>query len=288
MGSVNMITAFPQIPLSAQNQKMKNDIIGSVRRALGIMELLASYHNGLNAKEISYYLRLNVGTCYHLLNTLLVSGYVVKDPDTLLFRLSGKVAYSFYKTVSARQIVSHLVSHVQSLQEKTHETTYLSVWNGRDIFLAAIDESPLSVRVKSLTLGYDEANHATALGKAILAYLTESQLDNYLINNSLEKYTSNTITSNDSLKKHLMDVRRHGYSLDNEEFLTDVCCIGSPIFDAEEHVIASIAISLPSTRYHSQSATLIPCVQHAAKAASPAGRRTFKRIRSIPGMKSRA
>lgn len=264
-----MAMAFQQIPsLSAQTQKMKNDIIGSVRRALEIMELLASCPDGLNAKQISYRLRLNVGTCYHLLNTLIVSDYVVKDPDTLLFRPSGKIAYTLYKTVSPAQIVSYLMPHVQSLQEKTHETTYLSVWNGKDIFLAAIDESPLSVRVKSLTLGYDEANHAIALGKAILAYLDESQLDNYLIDHGLERYTSNTITSDDLLKKHLMDIRRHGYSLDSEEFLTDVCCIGAPIFDAEGQVIASIAISLPSTRYHSLGDTLIPYVRQSAKAAT--------------------
>jgi len=264
-----MTTAFQQIAsLSAQNQKMKNDIIGSVCRALRIMELLASCPDGMNAKQIGYRLCLNVGTCYHLLNTLIVSGYVIKDADTLLFRLSGKLTYTFCKAVSARQIVSYLMSHVQSLQEKTHETTYLSVWNGKDIFLAAIDESPLSVRVKSLTLGYDKANHATALGKAILAHLSESQLDNYLINHGLERYTSNTITSDDLFKRHLIDVRRQGYSFDNEEFLTDVCCIGAPIFDAEGQVIASIAISLPSTRYHSHGNTLIPYVQQSAKAAT--------------------
>lgn len=266
-----MAMIFQQFPaLPAETQETKNDIIGSVRRALGIMELLAMHPAGLNAKEISQHFRLNLSTSYHLLNTLIVSGYAVKDPDTLLFRLSGKASYTLCEAVSPAQLVSCLMPHVQSLQEVTRETAYLSVWNGRDIFLAAIAESPLSVRVKSLTLGYDEANHAIALGKAILAYLDESQLNGYLTHHGLEMYTSNTITSEDLLKEQLLNVRQRGYSFDEEEFLTDVCCIGAPIFDVQGQVIASIAISLPSTRYRSLGDGLISYVRQSARAATRA------------------
>lgn len=263
---------------------VKNDLIGSVQRALRILELLALKPDGLNAKQISLRLQLNLSTCYHLVNTLEATGYVVKDPDTLRFRLSGKIGYTAHGQVSPAQLVQHLTPHVRALQEATHETAYLSVWDGAEIILSAIVESPLSVRVKTLTVGYSEANHAMALGKAILAYLERPELDRYLAAHHLPAYTPNTLTDVPTLKAHLAQIYRQGYSLDEEEFLPDVYCIGAPVFDACRQIVASIAISLPGSRYHRQHGALLPKVKDAARAAT----RTMSILGYIRGGNSRA
>ncbi len=257
-----------QSVISREKASTKNDIIRSVRRALRILELLAQHPSGLNAKQVSYQLELHLSTCYHLLNTLIDSGYVVKDPDTLLFRISGKIGYSVYGDASPAQLVRQLTPHVRALQEATHETAYLSLWDGEEIVLSSISESPLSVRVKVLTIGYSEGNHAMALGKAILANLDGPELDRYLAGRELPAYTPNTLTDIALLKEHLAEVCKLGYSLDLEEFLPDVCCIGAPIFDACGRIAASIAISLPRSRYDTRKEVLVPKVQQAARAAS--------------------
>ncbi len=254
--------------LATNTHPQRSDVIRSVLRALSILELLAHFPRGLTAKEVSARVHLHLSTTYHLLNTLVEAGYVIKDPDSQLFRISGKIGYSTYGTASPAQIVRHLSPHVRSLQEDTQETAYLSLWDGNNIVLSAIEESPLSVRVKVLTVGYSEGNHAMALGKAILAYLRERDLDAYLTLHGMEAYTQNTCTDRRTFKHILNDVRQRGYSLDIEEFLPDVCCIGAPIFDAEKRIAASIAISLPRNRYDKHHASLIPKVIQAAAAAS--------------------
>lgn len=254
--------------LLLKTKSTQSDLIGSVQRALRIMELLAQYPAGLNAKQVSQKLSLNLSTCYHLLNTLMDSGYAIKDPQTFLFRLSGKIGYTILAQAGPAQIVQQLIPHVQALQEATLETAYLSLWDGAEITLSAIAESPRAVRVKSLTVGYTEANHASALGKAILAYFDETQLERYFSNRDLPAYTPNTLTDLTALKSYLPQVRQQGYSLDFEEYLPDVCCLGVPIFDAWGNVMASIAISLPTTRYHVHWQTLLPKVTQAAQAAT--------------------
>jgi len=246
----------------------KNDIIRSVQRALLMLELLARYPSGLNAKQISLKLHLHLSTTYHLLNTLIEEEYVVKDPDTLLFRLSGKMGYAVYGIALPSHIVRQLTPHVQALQEATQETAYLSLWDGKEIALSAIAESPLSVRVKVLTIGYSEGNHAMALGKAILAYLSESDLDRYFTDRNLTAFTPETCTEVETLKTLLTEVRCQGHSVDLEEFLPDVCCIGAPIFDAQGDVTASIAISLPRSRYDARHNGLVRQVKQAAAAAT--------------------
>lgn len=254
--------------LSIHIEPQRRDSIRSVLRALSIMELLAHFPRGLTAKEVSRRVGLHLSTTYHLLNTLLEAGYVIKDPETQLFRSSAKIGYTTYGTASPAQLVRHLTPHVHALQEATQETAYLSIWDGNNIVLSAIVESALSVRVKVLTVGYSEGNHAMALGKAILAYLPERDLKAYLTIRGMPAYTENTCTDPQELKHVLARVRQLGYSLDIEEFLPDVCCIGAPIFDTEKRIAASIAISLPRARYDKHHLALVPKVRQAAAAAS--------------------
>ena len=259
---------LPQPAAASPKKRAKKDIIGSVQRALRITELLAGYPKGLNAKQIGLKLNLNLSTCYHLLNTLEHEGYIVKDPDTLLFRLSGKIGYTAFAQASPAQLVKQLTSHVKELQEITGETAYLSIWDGQEITLSSIVEAAKTVRVKSLTIGYTQGNHASALGKAILAYLTKDQVDQYFAERELPAYTTNTITNLASLRKYMAQIRQKGYALDFEEYMLEVHCISAPIFDACGNITASIAISLPSNRFEKNSSLLIPKVKQIANSAS--------------------
>jgi DNA-binding IclR family transcriptional regulator len=80
--------------------------------------------------------------------------------------------------------------------------------------------------------------------------------------------TTNTISELAALKAELAAVRRRGYSLDLEEFAPGVCCIGAPIFGVAGRVAASLAISLPASRYHAGADALVDQVVAAATAAT--------------------
>ena len=235
---------------------------------MNILELLAVHPGGLTAKQVGLKLKFNLSTCYHLLNTLKHEGYVIKEPETSAFRLSGKIGYTVFDQVSPAQLVSQLMPHVQTLQEITQETTYLSVWDGREITLSAIVEAPQTVRVKSLAIGETEANHASALGKAILAHFDDAAFARYFAHRPLPAFTPNTITETTTLQAALSLVLTQGYALDCEEFMHDVHCIGAPIFDAQHDITASIAISLPVSRSNGNREHLIQQVKHIADAAS--------------------
>ena len=253
---------------NSPQKSFKKDLIGSVQRALRILELLAHHPLGLNAKQISLKLSLNISTCYHLVNTLEHDGYIVKDPETSLFRLSGKIGYTAFAQISSAQLVKQLSLHVRDLQEITGEAAYLSIWDGEEITVANIVEAANTVQVKSVVIGYTQGNHASALGKAILAHLTTDEVDAYFATRDRPAYTSKTITNLASLKKYLTQVRNKGYALDYEEFMTAVHCIGAPIFDANDQVIASIAVSLPTIRSEKNTAFLIAKVKQLADSAS--------------------
>jgi DNA-binding IclR family transcriptional regulator len=186
----------------------------------------------------------------------------------LLFRLSGKIGYTIQGKASPAQLVKSLTPNIRNLKEITNETTYLSIWDQEEITTAVVAESPLSVRVRALEVGFCEANHATALGKAILAYLEEEEIDRFLDTHGMKAYTAHTITSVAAFKAYLAKVRQQGFSLDKEEYFPDVYCIGTPIFDAGGKIIASVAIALPGSRYHQSGDKLLPEIMRTARNAT--------------------
>src|SRR5262249_34775902 len=84
------------------------DLIASLWRGRRILELLAAEPEGLLAKTISFRTGLNLSTCYHLLNTLIAAGYVVKQGDTQRFALTGKISYPAYSALEQAWIVPEL------------------------------------------------------------------------------------------------------------------------------------------------------------------------------------
>lgn len=264
------IAVYTHPPVVTQISRPQKQLIGSVQRALRILEQVAACPAGLTAKQVALKMQLNLSTCYHLLNTLEHEGYLVKEPETTCFRVSGKIGFAVFQQASPAQLVQHLTPHVQTLQEITAETAYLSVWDGREITLSAIVEAPQTVRVKSLTIGETGANHASALGKAILAALPDAELARYFTDRPLPAFTPNTVTTLAQLHTVLADVRRQGFALDCEEFMPQVTCIGAPVFDARQQVAASLAISLPVTRAGGNRPALIAHVKQVAQAATRA------------------
>src|SRR3712207_3223405 len=106
----------------------KRDLIGSVMRALRIMEVVAEHPRGLTPKAISLKLDLHLSTCYHLLNILVAAGFLQRRPDTQAYVLGGKIPYLNSAFLQALEVMPLLRAHVQTLHDTTGETAYLGQW----------------------------------------------------------------------------------------------------------------------------------------------------------------
>src|SRR5215472_18054077 len=129
------------------------------------------------------------------------------------------------------------------LTEQTQEPSYLACWRYGEIVLQAIVESPQATKVTKLYVGYRGQAHSHALGKVLLAYSDPSLVDCYLDVHPLTPFGPNTIVQRSRFVDELNDIVRQGYSIDNEEFSIDTCCIAAPIFAPQGHVVAALGIS---------------------------------------------
>ena len=95
--------------------------------------------------------------------------------------------------------------------------------------------------------------HCTALGKAILAYLPGDVRRRILAEKGLQKRTPYTITDLGLLESQLAEIRRRGYSVDDQEFEEGLRCVAVPLFSPDHQIAAAISASGPTVRINERT-----------------------------------
>ena len=213
------------------------------------LQLLCCYTDKeeMGVTELSQKLGLHKNNVFRILATLEYRGYIEQNPKTECYRLGPKVFELSLIFKYQMGLIKHARPVMKKLKDKFNETVYLGVL--RNIYAVYIDniETTHTVRVVS-RVGSQIPAYATAIGKVQLANLPKDELETILKEERIKPYTPNTICDKEELLKHLEEVAKQGYAIDNEEFQEDVKCVGAPIKDYTKYVVAGLSITAPSFR----------------------------------------
>jgi len=237
-------------------QRGEQHSIQSVDRAITLLEAIAEAGGETTLTELSRRTRLNISTCHHLLSTLVQRGYAAKVPVRRSYALGARILYLSNACLTQVDLPARAAPFIEQINEKTGETVHLAVLQGDAMMKVAKRESRHPVRVDTGTLGKSDAAHATASGKAMLAWLPESEMKRVLAH-GMARYTPNTITEWPALIEELRHVRRNGYSMDREEFQPGVICVGAAIRDHNGAVVGAISASTPTMRANDEHLALV-------------------------------
>ncbi len=229
-------------------QASSSRTIQSVDRALDVLEALAESGEELPLREVAARTDLNVSTCHHLLATLVKRGYAGRSRLGRLYFIGNKVSELSNRRFSQFNIVEMAMPELRRLNQEIDEVVYLSAMQGYELVTLAKLDSSHPIQVRAHTTSESTAAHATATGKAILAWLPEVEIAKVIAENGLRRYTDRTITNIEDLMEELRHVRRNGYASDNEEFQPGVVCVGSAVRDHHGAVIAAVSSSVPEMR----------------------------------------
>lgn len=222
--------------------------VQSVERALDLIEIVAAAGGEATLTQISAGSGLNISTCHHLLATLLAKGYVAKLPGKRTYVLGSRILYLGSQCLKQVNLPQRSQRVIDALNARTREAVQLAVLQGDELVTVLRKEALHPVRVDAAALGKTSAAHATATGKAILAWLPETEIARMIATKGLPSFTAKTITDLAMLLEELRLVRRHGYAMDREEFQQGVICVGSAIRDYAGAVVGAISVSIPSFR----------------------------------------
>jgi IclR family acetate operon transcriptional repressor len=241
--AVEPVKGGPDLPAGTRH-------IQSVVRALDILEVLASERDGLVLSELSSRVGLNSSTCHHLISTLVARGYVVHLGRSRGYALGVRV----------HELVDLAAGESDPAELLKDDLRLLGSQLGHGVQLAVLAETSLLTKLRipspdqeSATVEPDElvkmrALHATATGKAILAWLPEIELVRVISANGMTQYTGKTLTTLSGLIEDLRLVRRRGYSIDDEELKEGVVCIGAALRDSGGAIVGSISMTAQSKK----------------------------------------
>ncbi|MGH9803531.1 MAG: IclR family transcriptional regulator, partial [Candidatus Acidiferrales bacterium] len=111
--------------------------------------------------------------------------------------------------------------------------------------------------------------HCTSVGKALVAFRPEAEVEALLRKRGMARHTPRTITSSGRLLRELEEVRAHGYAVDDEENSLGVRCLAAPVFDAGGAVAAALGVTGTTAQVsRAAQARIAEQVQEAARKLS--------------------
>ncbi len=136
---------------------------------------------------------------------------------------------------------------LDALCHQTNETVHLAVLDKGEVVYLEKRESNHTIRMYS-AVGRRAPVHCTGLGKAMLAFLPQSEQEVILCSRELRRYTPRTLTDREALTRELASIRERGYAMDLEEHEEDICCVAAPVLDHCGRVVAAMSVTMPAFR----------------------------------------
>ena len=222
------------------------DRLTSVDNALWLLQLVAE-RQALRVSEAADLLGVARSTAHRLLSALRRRDFLMQDKPNGAYR-PGPALHAIGMVAISRLDVRRIAQPVlEQLRDKTKETASIAVLEGTMIRFVECYEGLSTVRVGSRA-GIVRYAHASAVGKAILAALPDSELSRRYPDEELPAPTAASITSRHELMRELSQIRRQGYALNWEESSDGVAAVAVAVRDSSGIPLASISVAVPSMR----------------------------------------
>ncbi|MEO6910241.1 MAG: IclR family transcriptional regulator [Edaphobacter sp.] len=221
--------------------------IDLVIKTLAVLEALAASEHGKALKEIAKDVGLVKSSVFRILFTLKEAGYVEQPESNGIYRLTFKTAGLSRRNTERLGLADVARPHLTRLRDGLDESVALAERRTQSIVLIDVLETSHPLRL-SFHIGDDCPIHATALGKAIGAFLPAKELAAFLDEPKFPQFTSHTTTSIHALKSELAHVRKAGYSTNDEETVAGAFIIGAPIFDSQSIICGALSVNTPTAR----------------------------------------
>ncbi|MEU1849272.1 helix-turn-helix domain-containing protein [Streptomyces sp. NPDC019990] len=215
-------------------------MIGSVQRAMRLLETVAGHEYGAPAKQLARETGLALPTAYHLLRTLVHEGYLRRDRG--LFFL-GEAAERLSGSGARQKRRSAIVDALAHWRDALGVPVYYALYREGEIELVCLSDSPVSPAVEEWA-DFRETGHAHAIGQCLLSQLDEDARRDHLDRYPVQPLTPYTVRDNHSLLRRLERVRRMKPVTERQEYAVGTVCAAIPL--TLGGTAATMAISLPA------------------------------------------
>ena len=241
--------------------------MSSINRSIQVMELLAR-KGPLGVRAAAQLLSLPVGSVHRILLDLAEENVVMRTADggwELSHRLLEITGLQLDRVDFPR--LAH--PFCERMAEVTKETVNVNALNG--LTAVCIDKVRGNEGMQlDRRIGSRGPLYCGGAGKAILAFMGETDQERVLAQ-PMTALTSTTFTEPAALRRELGEIRKRGYSIDNQEIVMGVFCVSVPILDRLGRPVGAISVTGPSPKAPGRK--IMPIVELLNEACGSVSRR---------------
>lgn len=220
----------------------------TIEKGLSILCLFDREHTRLGLTEISRKSGINKTSTFRFVNTLIKLGYLRKNLNSKTIKLGPKallLGNNFTQGFDLLQTTKPLIDNVFTKYNVTIDSALL---DGYTLLALYRREAPNTLFFRQPLASQDL--YARAMGKAILAQFNQDALLQFLDSVPRVKYTARTLIKKEDLLSEIKTTRNRGYSINNEEYMMGLVCIGAPLMNFKTNaVVGAISFDFPSSEY---------------------------------------
>jgi len=230
----------------AWDDKSGQNTIKSLDRAMAVFEHLST-QSGVSLSGLSDQTGESTATLYRILFTLETRGLVEFDQAQQLWHIGPAAFIVGARFLRRTSLVERARPILRELMEQTGETANLGIQKGDQVLFVSQVETHASIRA-FFPPGSLSPLHASGIGKALLAFMPDTQCEKILKSSKRERFTSYTLCDAALLKDDLLHSKARGFSIDGEEKNLGMRCIAAPVFNHYGEIAAGLSISGPTSR----------------------------------------
>lgn len=214
-------------------------LIGSVQRALRLLEAVGSHSEGAPAKQLAREAGLPLATAYHLLRTLTHEGYLRREGGVfVLGEAVGRLAGGGLEQKRRTMILDSLAH----FRETVGAPVYFAVYRDGEIEVVGVSDTPAGPACEEWA-AFRETGHAHAIGQCLLAQLDEKARKDHYDRHPVQPVTPYTVSDMHALEQRIDSLGRMQSVTERQEYSLGTVCAAIPITAGD--IAATLAISLP-------------------------------------------
>lgn len=230
--------------MSTQHER---NFLKTLARGLRVFAAFTPEQPEASLTDISELLQVDPSTASRFVYTLESLGYLERDEETKLYRVSPKTYTLTVSLSGPRNLRKVCLPYMESLRDTTGETVVLGIRDAAEMVIIEVVETKHFL-VPRGWVGGRVPVYCSALGKAVLANLPQPEVIRVLDTITLTPHTKNTITSRMDFLADLKAIRERGWSVNQQEYTEGIVSVGAPIFSGDHYVAGAICIDIPTIR----------------------------------------
>lgn len=244
-----------------------NELFGALK-PLALLEAVAGMQHPASLAELAIHVGVPKATMHRWLGSLEDAGLIQRTPDGRRYELAMRASQLAFSILSNRPggAIRHEI--LKRVVQEVGEACNLTVLDGMQVTYLDRVESKWPLRI-TFQRGSKVPAYCSASGKLFLALMQPAKRDLILSEIKFERLTENTVVDRKALLKEFLDIRRDGYALDREEYLSGLVCLAVPIFHKKGRsrvCAAALAIQAPVARLSQEEMlTKLPILRTAAQ-----------------------